>query len=135
MHNVPVTVRRVQQVLSRDPYLRWSRIKSAPGLTKQHKMTRIKWAGAMAAKDACYWDSVIFSDEKRFRCDGTDGLSKYWADVRKPRRTKMRHQAGGGGIMVWGCISSRGTTKLLLCDDKVNAVHIVTFCRKVSCPS
>lgn len=120
-HNSPVSVRRLQQILQAEPSLRYTKPRKEPGLTKRHKNERRIWCGEMAKKDAGYWDRVIFSDEKRFLLDGPDGPSGYWADTRAAVRVVKRRQAGGGGIMMWGGLSSRGVTKLVAIKDKVDS--------------
>ena len=112
-HNVPVTVRRTQQLLQSEPSLCWRSPKTAPHLTPRHKIQRREWCGKMAAKDAAFWDRVIFSDEKRFLLDVLDGNEKYWHDTRTPVRVVQRRRAGGGGVMMWAGISARGVTELI----------------------
>lgn len=75
----------------------------------------------MAGKDARYWESVLFSDEKRFRLDRPDGNVSEWGDARVPPRLRKRRQAGGGSIMVWGAICSHGVSKLALVSNKVDS--------------
>lgn len=43
----------------------------------------------------------IFSDEKRFNLDGSDGYSLYYHDLRKDQRVRMSRQIGGGSGMIW----------------------------------
>lgn len=121
-HKVPVSVRRVQQILQEDENLAYKKVARVPALTATHKKRRVEWSGVMAGKDANYWDHVIFSDEKRFVLDVPDGCEKYWADKRKPRRTKKRRQGGGGGVMVWGAISARGASRLVVVENTIDAV-------------
>jgi hypothetical protein len=47
------------------------------------------------------WNSVVFSDEKKFRLDGPDGNMYYYHDKRKPELLKDKWHSGGGGVMVW----------------------------------
>uniref|UniRef100_A0A915CR11 Transposase Tc1-like domain-containing protein n=1 Tax=Ditylenchus dipsaci TaxID=166011 RepID=A0A915CR11_9BILA len=47
------------------------------------------------------WESVIFSDEKKFNLDGPDGFSYYWRDLRKEPRFFSKRNFGGGSVMVW----------------------------------
>lgn len=100
-HDAPVPIRRVQQILQSEPTLRWVRPKSVPHMLKRHKKQRRLWCGKMAAKDAAYWDRVIFSDEKRFLIDGPDGGFGFWHDT----RTKHNRQGGGGDVMMWAAPS------------------------------
>jgi hypothetical protein len=65
------------------------------------------------------WQSVIFSDEKKFNLFGSDGLQWCRRGVgeefnAKNVRKEVKH--GGGSIMVWGCITSKGYGELHLVD-------------------
>uniref|UniRef100_A0A182S088 Uncharacterized protein n=1 Tax=Anopheles funestus TaxID=62324 RepID=A0A182S088_ANOFN len=45
------------------------------------------------------WDTVIFSDEKKFNLDGPDGFIGYWRDLRKEPEYFSRDNFGGGSLM------------------------------------
>ncbi|POM74340.1 transposable element Tc3 Transposase putative [Phytophthora palmivora] len=64
--------------------------------------TRKEWASVMLVrKDAgSIWDSITFSDEKKWNLDGPDGFQHYWRDLRKEPRHTKRRQAGGGSVMM-----------------------------------
>jgi len=47
------------------------------------------------------WNSIIFSDEKKFNLDGPDGYQYYWRDLRKEKETYFTRHSGGGSVMVW----------------------------------
>lgn len=55
---------------------------------------------------------VIFSDEKKFNCDGPDGYNGYWHDLRKEKVNFSKRNFGGGSLMVWGAFSSHGKLTL-----------------------
>ena len=53
-----------------------------PRLTMKHKEKRLEYARqnqTMSGKD---WRKVVFSNEKKFNLDGSDGFQKYW-DAKK----------------------------------------------------
>jgi len=74
------------------------------------------------------WNEVAFSDESRFCVDSRDGRERLW------RRTGERYddccvrQAnrwGGPSVMVWGAISGRYRTPLVVVDGNLNAQRYV----------
>ncbi|KAG2823550.1 hypothetical protein PC111_g10172 [Phytophthora cactorum] len=64
-------------------------------LTEQHKMDRLNWAKNMIIQPD-KWLQIVFSDEKKFNLDGSNGLRHYWRDVRRPARQTVCRQNGGG---------------------------------------
>jgi hypothetical protein len=52
------------------------------------------------------WDSVVFSDEKKFNQDCPDGFSSYWHDLRKKQKSRFSRNFGGGSIMIWAGLSA-----------------------------
>lgn len=76
-----------------------------------------------SCKNPRNWENVIYSDESKFNIFGSDGRQYCW---RKPgqeldeRNTKKFIKHGGGSIMVWGCITSKGVGKLHKIDGIMN---------------
>jgi len=75
------------------------------------------------------WDKVVFSDEKKFNLDGSDGLQYYWHDLRKEKETYFSRQSGGGSVMIWGGFLAGGATELAILDGKQDSgKYIFTLC-------
>lgn len=119
--NLDVSVRRVQQVLHDTPHLQYKKMKCAPALTVRHKQDRIKWATAHVTWRPCDWDSVVFSDEKKFNLDGPDGFAYYWHDIRKEERIFSKRQGGGKSLMIWAAFSQKGKSDIAILDGRQNA--------------
>ncbi len=118
-YQTEVGVRRVQQLMQEADHLRWSRMKSAPRLTSDHKKDRVGWAVKQLHSSLSKWSCTIFSDEKRFCLDGPDGVSYHWTDKRLDSRYFSTPQKGGGGVMVWGCFSAIGKPNLAVIEGTI----------------
>lgn len=116
-----VSVRRVQQILSAAPDLRWARMERAPALLPRHKLARHNWARKHLSRGASFWKRTIFSDEKRWSLDGPDGLGYYWKDNTRGGRWLPQRQRGGGSIMVWAGFCAYGKLSLEFVSGFVNA--------------
>ena len=93
--NLPLSPRRVQQLLRDCQHLKFRKMKRAPALTANHKKRRQEWAKVHVTWPPEKWATVIFSDEKKFNLDGPDGFAYYWHDLRRqPRHFYTRHSGG-----------------------------------------
>ena len=68
--NVGIGIRRMQQIISEAPFMKYLKMLKAPRMTIDNKKDRLKFAKDHLKKDHDFWSSVIFSDEKRFCLDG-----------------------------------------------------------------
>ena len=71
------------------------------------------------------WAKVLFSDEKKWNLDGSDGYQYFWADKRVPEDYYSKRQQGGGSLMVWGGISANGKLSLIIMKGRFNADRYV----------
>lgn len=120
--NLPVTVRRIQQLLLNCENLVYKKMKSVPMMTDKHKEDRYKWATDHITWTVSDWKTVVFSDEKRFCLDGPDGFAHYWHDLRKEPRVFSKRQQGGKSIMLWAACAYGGLSNLCLIDDNMDSV-------------
>ncbi|KAJ8540678.1 hypothetical protein ON010_g12548 [Phytophthora cinnamomi] len=96
-------------------------------LTALHKAHRLEWVKHMVVTPKEDWQRIIFSDEEKFNLDEPDGLQSYWHDVRRPPRTTMRRQYGGGSVMVWDGFSAKDKTEFtVLVGRQASAQYIYT---------
>ena len=77
---------------------------------------------------------TIFSDEKRFCLDGPDEFSHHWTDKRLDPRYFSTRQNGGGGVMIWGCFSAAGASKLAVIEGTLDSVGYCTIPENVLLP-
>jgi transposase/DNA-binding CsgD family transcriptional regulator len=118
-----VHVRTIQRALARVDWLIYTKMVNTLPLKPEDKAAREAWARErLLLKDAGpYWDSIIFSDEKKWNLDGPDGFQNYWRDLRRPPRRTKRRQAGGGSVMVWAAFSARGKSQLVVLTGRQNS--------------
>ncbi|KAG1705289.1 hypothetical protein DVH05_028532 [Phytophthora capsici] len=118
--HLPISTRRVQEVLHNSENMVNQKRLACPPLKPHHIADRLKWA-VQHVEHGHKWDSVVFSDEKKFNLDGPDGYQYYWRDLRKEREIYSKRQSGGGSVFVWGAFSSKGTSELAFLEGKQNA--------------
>ncbi|POM64957.1 Hypothetical protein PHPALM_19440 [Phytophthora palmivora] len=90
------SVRTIQRVLQRVDHLVYTKMDCTLPLTAAHKAARMEWA-----------------EVHIFNPDGPDGFKFYWQDMRRPPRSYLQRQYGGGSVMVWGAFSAVGKSKLV----------------------
>ena len=64
---------------------------------------------------------MIFSDEKKFNCDGPDGFRYYWHDLRKDPEYFSKRNFGGGSVMVWAAFSRAGKLGISFVKPRMNS--------------
>lgn len=85
--------------------------KKRPFLSLKHRAARLQWAKRHQHWTVDDWKRVVFSDETKVNVWGSDGCKYYWSrpgDELKPHHLDLTVKYGGGGIMVWGCITYWG---------------------------
>ena len=55
----------------------------------------------------------------------TNNCANNWHDVRGPQKTFFIRNFGGGSVMVWAAISSRGSSELVFLEGKQNSLKYV----------
>lgn len=89
--------------------------RTKPFISKANIIKRRHWADDHVDWVEEDWARVIFSDESKFQLFKSDGVQWAWfrpGQALDPRFTKKVVKHGGGNIMVWGCITSRGMGQL-----------------------
>src|SRR3954451_1708685 len=82
-----------------------------PLLTKRHMKERLDFAIAHKDWTVEDWKRVVWSDETKIDCLGSDGRKWVW---KKPGEGLSNHTVqgtlkfGGGSLMMWGCMTWKG---------------------------
>jgi transposase len=82
-----------------------------PFLSKKHQQERLKWARAHQHWTVDDWRRVIFSDETKINLWNSDGIKYCLRKLDTPLQPfhieeTVKH--GGGNLMFWGCMTSKG---------------------------
>jgi transposase len=117
-HNINVNRRTVARALN-NCGLKAGEKKKKPGLSPKNIKARLEWAKERKYWTVEDWNRVIFSDESKINRFNSDGRSWCWfRDVKQleDRTVKITFKHGGGGLMVWGCMTSKGVGYLCKID-------------------
>lgn len=121
----PISSRTVRNRL-REHNIRPRRPAIRPVLLQRHRQRRLQWSRQHLRFRRVDWNNVLFSDESRFHLDSSDGRARVY------RRTGERYADacviqrqpfGGGSVMVWGGISFRGRTQLVIVQGNLTGVR------------
>ena len=108
-----------------------------PLLTKQNRRTRYDWG----LKHRCWtkekWGTILFSDESSFQLYSNSPV-RVWRkpdEKFRPECTVPRVQKGGGSVMVWGCMSSKGLGELAFVEGNMNTDKYLEHMENYMIPS
>ena len=94
---------------------------------KQKKRQTFVHDHMMANKD---WKNIIFSDKKRFNSDGPDGNDYQHMHIGEPVKYRLKRQAGGGSIMVWGCFVYNQLGPIVMIPSNLDGETYVSLLKK-----
>lgn len=107
--------------------------RKVPFINPKQRQDRVRWADTFYDWPKQFWEQVVFSDESKFLLIGSDGrrwCRRRTGDALDPRFTKKEVKHGGGSIMVWGCITSKGVGRLYRVTGKLDAAGLVEIYRE-----
>ena len=97
-----------------------------PVLQQRHRVARFAWCRRHIHFTQQDWARILFTDESRFHLDSSDGRSRVYRRVGERFHDSCvieRRPFGGGSVMVWGAISSRGRTALVVVDGTLTGIR------------
>lgn len=114
----------------RNRNMKYKRVTKKLPLTAAHKTARISMVELWISKEISF-KTVIFTDEKRFRMDSPDNEMS-WLDLDANDNSypnRIKRQAGGGGIMVFGLITYTGILKIWRVNGRQTGDHYLALLR------
>jgi len=98
--------------------------KKHPLLQPRHRKARMEFAERHAEWTVENWKKVIWSDETKINCLGSDGRKYVWkegGESLSDRLVEGTVKFGGGNLMMWGCMSWEGVGYATKIDGKMDA--------------
>ena len=136
-HGVDISTSTAQRRL-RESGLHGRKARRKPRLSPAHKRARLEFARAHKDWTASQWAQVVFSDESRFLLHRSDGRVYVRRRVGEEFHAACIQETvkhGGGGIMFWGCINTRGVGFLDKVDGRLNAEGYIDVLENSVIPS
>ena len=109
----------VYRCLKANRNTKFGKLKLRTALTPPQVELRKKWSKVHQTWTH-EWDSVIFTDEKKWNADGPDGYKYVWQDKRA-NETLSKLPNTKTSLMVWGAISHEGVLFLKVVDGNLNS--------------
>jgi len=125
--NITVTKYTIRNILRKKGMRSYVKVKK-PRLLPRHKLARLIFSREYSKKPGTFWENVIFSDESKFNLFGPDGYKRSWRFPNSPLQDwhiRSVVKFGGGSVMVWGCITSRGVGKLVFVEGRMDANQFI----------
>lgn len=101
------TIRRVLKAAG----LKAKKKQKKPRLLPQHRQQRMDFARKYQHWTTEDWRRVVWSDETKINRIGSDGVKWAWTRPNQPlvdTAVEPTVKFGGGSLMLWGCMTSRG---------------------------
>lgn len=100
--------------------------KNWPALKAHHPKLRLQFAREHKDWTVDDWKRVIYSDETKINFVNSDGQEYVWVNKGAPftqAEAKPKEKYGGGGFMVWGCMSWDGVGRLVEVEGAMDSVQ------------
>ena len=135
--NDKISSATIRRALHKENFSVYKKVKK-PLLLARHRKARVDWCKAHQEWTKHDWMRVIWSDETKINRFGSDRQQLVWqkkGEGLSNRRCQPTVKFGGGGIMVWGCMSWAGIGKIAMIEGKMNASQYCTILETSLIPS
>jgi transposase len=123
-YNITISTNSIRRILKHNG-LKSKVCKKKPLLRVKHRQARYSFAKRFSHWTDKDWKRIIWTDESKFNLYGSDGRQYCWkrpADPLQSHHLKPTVKYGGGGILVWGCMTPQGVGYLRRIEGKMNAL-------------
>jgi hypothetical protein len=104
--------------------------KKKPRLLARHKRQRVDFALRYKDWTVADWKRVIWSDETKINRFGSDGRKWIWkkaGSALTDQHVEGTVKYGGGGLMIWGCMTAQGVGYACRIDGRMDATLYVNI--------
>jgi transposase len=94
-----------------------------PLLSEKNRLLRLEICTRWSHLEDEYWHRILYTDECKFNLFHADGNQIVWREPGMrldPRYVETTVKHGGGNVMAWGCISSKGVGRLVFIEETMN---------------
>jgi len=110
---------------------KYRKVKRQVNVSQKNRALRMTYAKQWISNEMD-WQSVIFTDEVRFSCDGPDIFKSFMPE--KTSQTRYKRQMRGGTVMYWGMLFSTGDLFMRKVSGKMKSSHYKEIIRDFAVP-
>lgn len=123
-HGIKLSCSTIRNRL-RSAGLRGCRPRKVPFISEKNRIRRLSMCKQWIKRPQAFWNTVIWSDETKINYFKSDGNRYVWRFANEEYNedcTVKTVKGNGGSIMIWACMSSNGTGKLVLIPEIMTGV-------------
>uniref|UniRef100_A0AAY5K9E8 Tc1-like transposase DDE domain-containing protein n=1 Tax=Esox lucius TaxID=8010 RepID=A0AAY5K9E8_ESOLU len=94
--------------------------RKVPLLKPAHVQARLKFANDNLDDPEEEWEKVMWSDETKIELFGPNSTRRIWRKKKDEYNTIPTVMHGGGNIILWGCLSAKGTGQLHRIEGRID---------------
>lgn len=118
-----VSKKTICRILHKNGYKSYKNIRK-PLLSNINVQKRFTFAKKFIKSTYQNFKNIIFTDEKKFNLEGSDGNEKIWVKGGYKSETRSYNEISkfkGGSIMIWGAITYKGVGAIIRTNKRINS--------------